>query len=397
VVSPVGSRPMSPLSMTSPPQYAGPLVSSLPATMRSRSAVVDGSSFFSPPPSPRAAVSARMSSGRMTPGLLSPRMASPRDMASTKFLPPLPVKPVVPSLPLAELMVRPTSPRPPTPPVKTDSLPSIRGVVSSDGGMTRDGLGFRAASPRFASPVPLTASQLVAESRDVLRTAMDGPKLDIHNGTELKLTVKRLTKYQDAAIAYFKSRNVESIVEKTNMPSKWRTSKENCLAVLKELAVFHLEKGEKVESDSIDWMNPMHIPIPLLGPVVLLRGTSPHLYTLRDNIRGFRGIQDMLKEEMYESTLTEDQNKALANDILRAPMTELAKFAGNKYNVLLFTSAKGYALSTGICAARHEALMIWLNYIKRLVVKSIKEFKKEMELMELRRRVASLEARLMAQ
>jgi hypothetical protein len=278
-----------------------------------------------------------------------------------------------------------------TPPVKTDSFPSIRGAV------LRNELGAGAASPSFASPVPLTASQLVAESRDVLRTAMDGPKLDIHNGTELKLTVKRLTKYQDAVIAYYKSRNMTSIVEFERMPILWANRRERYIGILKELAVFHLERGEKVEDVPINWMNPMHTPLLFLGPTALLKGKNPRLDTLKALIRRFREMQNMVKEATYDPEMSEEQNNILANSIFEKPMDTIAEYAGNMYHFLLFTHKEGGILASGMCTARHDSLMAWLGHLEGLLKKSIKDFKEEMELMELRRRVASLEARLMAQ
>jgi hypothetical protein len=230
-----------------------------------------------------------------------------------------------------------------------------------------------------------SSSETLISARDALISSTKGPKLDICNWTNQKLTTSRLAKYQDAALAYFKTKNVGSIVESKRMASRWRVCKEDCLAALKELAVFHLERGEKVVDGPIDWMDPMHIPIPLLGPVVLLRGTNPRLDTLRDVIRRFREIQEMVKREMYEPTLSEEANKSSANSIFEKPMADLANFAGNKYNLLLFTSTQGSPLASGICLARHDQLMIWLDYIQACVMKNVEESDIENTRMELLR------------
>jgi len=204
-------------------------------------------------------------------------------------------------------------------------------------------------------------------------------------GNELKLGPKRLERIQATGLEYFRSKKVESIVESKRMASKWAVCKDNCHAALNDFAAFHLTKGVRVEESPVDWMDPMHLPIPLLGIVVLLRGQNKNLHALRDVITGFRRIQDRVKEEMYEHSSSEELNRKAANNILQKPMAELARFAGNKYNFLLFTSTEGGKLAPGMCAARHEQLMLWLTYIEGRVIKAIEEHDVEITRKELLR------------
>jgi hypothetical protein len=129
-----------------------------------------------------------------------------------------------------------------------------------------------------------------------------------------------------------------------------------------------------MEGESVDWADFMQMPIPFIGPMMLLRGDNPRLDALRNGIFRFRRIQNLVKTRVHEPGLSEEANRKISNDILREPMQELAAFAGYKYGMLLFISPPGELWATGMCKPRYQEVVKWLDAIESRVKKSIKAY-----------------------
>jgi hypothetical protein len=269
-------------------------------------------------------------------------------------------------------------------------------------------MGFRTrlAPPSDALPAISDAVANTAVARDVLVSRADSRRVVIKDiiTPGPALTVDALERFQCAGMKHFEQMGIMSIVADERMPRRAMATRSLFIDALNDTATFHIENCVRMAGESVDWADFMQMPIAFIGPVMLLKGDNPRLDALRNVIYRFRRIQSLVKASMHEPDLSEEANRKIFNDVLREPMQELAAFAGYKYGQLLFVSPPGELWNTGICKPRYQELMKWLDAIEKRVERSIKEFKKEMELMmkdmelmELRRRVASLEAMLMAQ
>jgi hypothetical protein len=247
------------------------------------------------------------------------------------------------------------------------------------------GRGQSARTPTISGVVPNTAV-----AKDTLES----------NGNSRQLksiwSMEKLEAIQAAGLQLLADRRVEMIVQDQHMPARVHFTTEAFTAALTDNGAFHLETHTWIPKDNLNWMDPMQIPFALVAVVVLLRGKNPHLHTLQNVIVRFRKIRIMVKETLKALGADNDHLNIAGHGIFTLPMAELAAVAARKYHLLLFTSAPGFYWADGMCTARHEALIDWVAATEKRVERSIKEFEKEMELVELRRRVANFDALLMA-
>jgi hypothetical protein len=226
-------------------------------------------------------------------------------------------------------------------------------------------------SPRTQSPAlwPAYAGQMKKDSalnpaQAAILTLSIGPTL----------TLDALERFQSAGMKHFEQMGIMSIVDDERMPSRAMATRSLFFTALNDLATFHIDNCVRMEGESVDWADFLQIPIPFIGPVMLLKGDNPRLDALRNGIYRFRRIQHLVKTRVHEPGLSEEANRKISNDILREPMQELAAFAGYKYGMLLFVSPPGELWATGMCKPRYQELLKWLDAIESRVKKSIKAY-----------------------
>jgi len=236
------------------------------------------------------------------------------------------------------------------------------------------------ATPRASTPAE--QPEPAAAAKDVLRSETSGPKLELGYGP--KLSLKMLENTQAAILKLLAERYVYPIVETgRQMPSKAGNTFSVFSTALNDYATFHLEKCKRLEGSEVDWIDPMQIPVFILGPPVLMRGQTPTLRALRDVIYKYRKIQQMVKTTIHELGVSEEVNKRNSDRIFKRPMMAEAGFAGVKYNSFLFVCAPGEDWAPGLCEARVEQLLMWIDDIRYEIDESIERYYAENTQMEL--------------
>jgi hypothetical protein len=294
--------------------------------------------------------------GRLPP--ISPRHLAPSARSET---------PVAAAKPESRppSVIRAASPAgPPSP--RTPGTSAFKAVVSPSAALA-------ISSPRAQSPAawPQHAGQVQMQKDSALNPAQ-AAILTLSIGPTL--TIDALERFQCAGMKHFEQMGIMSIVDDERMPSRAMATRSLFCTVLNDPATFHIDKCVRMEGESVDWADFMQMPIPFIGPLMLLKGHNPRLDALRNGIYRFRKIQNLVKTRVHEPGLSEEANRKISNDILREPMRELAAFAGYKYGMLLFVSPPGELWATGMCKPRYQEVLKWLDAIESRVKRSIKAY-----------------------
>jgi hypothetical protein len=265
----------------------------------------------------------------------------------------------------------------------SDALPAISDAMANTA-VARDVLVSRTDNRkeyRAYGPNPLivtpSAESEQSVKKDYLRVANVGLKLK-DKGKQI----------QEALIYHLGKRGIYSIIEDNYPGLAMDLNEETIYSGLAKNCLFNWEKCEMEESSPIDYTKDCCVSFPLLAVIALLKGKATSLRELRTGINAVEGIKAVAKMGV---------NPEIANELLKGPMEEVARTAALRYHTMLFANKFGKKCVPGMCITRSEMLAEWLADIKKRVLQNKQKLEEKAKVMELRRRVASLEALLMAE